>query len=477
MPSTPAGLTYSTTAIETTKDGQIIENLDLWVSSGNAITVTNDNVIIRNCIIHHVSGNGVLVDGASNVTVEDSLIVNASPPSGIAGESEATDINNIWVTESPGFKADHVTLRDGATGIYLGNSPDAVLSHIEGYNFHGPFPAGQFVQFYKSGNGTLSDFYASNPADSSRPEDIVSVIDSPNVTIARGVIDGDNSVSGVGVMFEGNSGGGKVDHVDAIHMGNGAFSSYSDNVSFNYTRSFDNIDADQGRGDSLSNALIWNVSGQGVSITNSTYTHAGNPDNIVWEDTQAKVLDVKEAPTATPMAHITNLFDWTTTGIDPTPTYVPTTVTPPPSVDGVGPDIDGTSGADLLRGTAESEDINALAGRDKLFGFGGKDELWGGAGRDVLHGGAGNDWLYGGKGSDKFVFTSGFGTDSIEDFQATGRAHDVVKFSKDFFSSYASVMATAHNVGADVWIDIGSDHLILNETDKTSLKASDFSFF
>ena len=159
-----------------------------------------------------------------------------------------------------------------------------------------------------------------NPADSSRPEDIVSVIDSPNVTIARGVIDGDNSVSGVGVMFEGNSGGGKVDHVDAIHMGNGAFSSYSDNVSFNYTRSFDNIDADQGRGDSLSNALIWNVSGSGVSITNSTYTHAGNPDNIVWEDTNATVLDVKEAPTASPMSHITNVFDWTTsdTGQDTT---------------------------------------------------------------------------------------------------------------------------------------------------------------
>ena len=295
-------------------------------------------------------------------------------PLGIAGESEATDINNIWVTESPGFKADHVTLRDGATGIYLGNSPDAVLSHLEGYNFHGPFPAGQFVQFYKSGNGTLSDFYASNPADSSRPEDIVSVIDSPNVTIARGVIDGDNSVSGVGVMFEGNSGGGKVDHVDAIHMGNGAFSSYSDNVSFNYTRSFDNIDADQGRGDSLSNALIWNVSGQGVSITNSTYTHAGNPDNIVWEDTDAKVLDVKEAPTASPMSHITNVFDWTTTGTgiadtDPTPTSDPIPLTPDPTPtptqrvdESVGPTSTAPPTPTLLNGTAESEDINASGG-------------------------------------------------------------------------------------------------------------------
>ena len=45
------------TPIHTISDGQIIENLDLHVASGDAITVTNDNVIIRNCRIHHQGGD------------------------------------------------------------------------------------------------------------------------------------------------------------------------------------------------------------------------------------------------------------------------------------------------------------------------------------------------------------------------------------------------------------------------------------
>ena len=246
--------------------------------------MTNDNVIIRNCIIHHVSGNGVLVDGASNVTVEDSLIVNDSPPSGIAGESEATDINNIWVMEFAWLQGRprHASRR---RHWHLSRQFSRTRPHPHrGIQLPRSFsgrPIRPVLQV--SERHAVGFLHLQRPAKS-RPEDIVSVIDSQNVTIARGVIDGDNSVSGVGVMFEGNSQGGWSKNVDAIHMGNGAFSSYSDNVSFNYTRSFDNIDADQGRGDSLSNALIWNVSGEGVSITNSTYTHAGNPDNIVWED-------------------------------------------------------------------------------------------------------------------------------------------------------------------------------------------------
>ena len=55
------------------------------------------------------------------------------------------------------------------------------------------------------------------------------------------------------------------------------------NVVFDDTRSFDNIYADQGRGPSASNALIWNHNAPSVSILNSTYTDPGNPNNIVWE--------------------------------------------------------------------------------------------------------------------------------------------------------------------------------------------------
>jgi hypothetical protein len=204
----------------------------------------------------------------------------------------------------------NATLREGSSGIYLVNSPGANISHVDGYDFHGPFPRGQLVQFDKSGNSTLTDFYVLNHAATSAPEDNVSVFASPNVTISNGVIDGNNSKTGVAVMFEYGSTGGRVFNVDAIHQGNGAFSSYDSDVIFNDTRSFDNIYADQGRGSSSSNALIWNHSAPGVSILNSTYTDAANPSNIVWGSQPANVVTVHEDPNAMPMEHIVNHYAW-----------------------------------------------------------------------------------------------------------------------------------------------------------------------
>jgi hypothetical protein len=301
-------LTHSTTAIHSSYDGQVIENLDLYVDHGDAVTITNDNVTLRDCRIHYADGTGVQVSGANHVTIENCEIIDTSPPSGnLQGTSEN---NNINVESSPNLTVHNVTLRDGSTGIYLLNSPDANISHVDGYDFHGPYPRGQFVQFDKSGDSTLTDFYVLDNAATSSPEDNVSVYASPNTIISNGVIDGNNSRTGVAVMFENGSTGGRVDNVDAIHQADGAFSSYNSDVIFNDTRSFDNIATDQGHGLPASNALIWNVSAPGVSITNSTYTNPANPDNIVWDVSKAVVADVHEDPTATPMAHIVNHYAW-----------------------------------------------------------------------------------------------------------------------------------------------------------------------
>ena len=303
-------LTRSAKAIQSSYDGQVIEDLDLYVDSGDAIAVRHDNVIIRNVRIHHTEGSGIVVSSASNVTIENCEIINSSPPTG-NGPETSTEIGNITAYASPNLTVDHVTLRDGSSGIYLLESPGATISNVEGYNFHGPFPRGQFVQFDKSGNSTLTDFYTYNDPAHSHPEDNISVYNSPNVKISHGVINGNNSPSGVAVMFEGNSAGGSVDHVDAIHQGNGAFSSYSKNVTFDYTRSFDNIATDQGRGLSMSNALIWNVSNTGISIHNSTYTNPAKPNNIVWDRNKAVLVDVRQDRNATPMdSPVHNHFDW-----------------------------------------------------------------------------------------------------------------------------------------------------------------------
>jgi hypothetical protein len=174
----------------------------------------------------------------------------------------------------------------------------------------GPFPGGQLVQFNRSGDASLTNFYAKNDADTSHPEDVVSVVDSPNVTVSNGVIDGDNSPSGVGVMFEGDSQGGQVSNVDAIHMGDGAFSSYSDDVTLNNVHAFDNIDDDQGRGTPMSDGLLFFAEGSNVSFLDATYTRPADADNIVNGDPD--VADISADPSAVAMSHVTNTFSWST---------------------------------------------------------------------------------------------------------------------------------------------------------------------
>jgi parallel beta helix pectate lyase-like protein len=307
-PGQPVNLVHTTTAIHSDHDGQVIQGLDIYVDHGDAVSITNNNVILENCRIHYADGNGVSISDASHVTIQNCEIIDTSPPSGINQGTNEND--DIVAQNAANLTVQNTTVRDGSTGLYLLDSPGATISHVDGYDFHGPYPRGQFVQFDKSGNSTLTDFYAFNDPAHSSPEDVVSVYASPNTTVSNGVIDGNNSQDGVGVMFENGSTGGRVTNVDAIHQANGAFSSYDSNVVFDHTRSFDNIATDQGRGLPSSNALIWNVSSGGVSIENSTYTHPADPGNIVWDASKAVVADVHQDPSATPMAHITNQFDW-----------------------------------------------------------------------------------------------------------------------------------------------------------------------
>jgi len=90
----------------------------------------------------------------------------------------------------------------------------------------GPFPRGQCVQFDKCNNSILEDFSCEND-NSSYTEDNVNVFESNNVTVRRGLIDGNNSPSGDGVMYEcGDKAhaymtSGLVENVDSVHQGNG----------------------------------------------------------------------------------------------------------------------------------------------------------------------------------------------------------------------------------------------------------------
>jgi hypothetical protein len=113
------------------------------------------------------------------------------------------------------------------------------------------------------------------------------------------------------------------------------------------------------------------------------------------------------------------------------------------------PVIDGTKNADTLTG----KDISEL-----LLGKGGNDVLRGMGGNDVLNGGAGNDTLIGGDGNDRFIFKTGYGTDTVRGFFEGDRIDlsqvDGITDFEDMLENHA------HQLGADVYIDAGNGEVL-----------------
>ena len=99
---------------------------------------------------------------------------------------------------------------------------------------------------------------------------------------------------------------------------------------------------------------------------------------------------------------------------------------------GIGCDwLDGGEGDDLLYGDTEIVDTSPLSWwngvlDDRLYGGSGNDTLFGGAGWDVLQGGEGNDTLFGGIGNDTYIFNTGDGVDTIDDYQDADQDHIIL---------------------------------------------------
>jgi pectate lyase len=302
-------LTKTTSPIKTSYVGQVIEGLDVWVENGNAIQINHDNVIVRNVRVHHKTGDGINVTDAKGVKIDHVEIINMDPPRGFNGESD-TSIINIEGFNASNLTITNTTVRDGASGIYIQQSPNVVVDHVDGYNFHGGFPRGQFVQFGFSDGSRLTNFYTKSDLYNSRTEDNINVYHSNNVTIENGVVDGNNSPSGVGVLFEGDSGGGIVRNVDVVRQSNGGFSSYSANVDFFDVRVFDGYNTDIGRGKAMSNGLSFAVTASGVGYDDATYTRPANPNNIFWGSEPAEFLDITAAPNAMVMDFRSYINEW-----------------------------------------------------------------------------------------------------------------------------------------------------------------------
>jgi Ca2+-binding RTX toxin-like protein len=113
-----------------------------------------------------------------------------------------------------------------------------------------------------------------------------------------------------------------------------------------------------------------------------------------------------------------------------------------------------------------------------LIGNGGDNALSGLGGKDVLDGGKGDDTLSGGALSDRFVFKSGYGNDTISDFDATTSAHDQLDLSGvKGIATFAALQPHMAQHGSAVVIDFGhGDTITLEHVKLNTLDAGDFLF-
>ena len=125
--------------------------------------------------------------------------------------------------------------------------------------------------------------------------------------------------------------------------------------------------------------------------------------------------------------------------------------------------INGTSASgNTLIGSSQSDIINAFDGSSG----------------DVLDGRGGSDTLTGGSGDDRYIYSSGYSTDTIVGFVAGAGTPDKIDLTGiPTVHNLADVLAVATQSGANTVFNFsGGDTLTLQNIQKTALAADDFIF-
>lgn len=133
--------------------------------------------------------------------------------------------------------------------------------------------------------------------------------------------------------------------------------------------------------------------------------------------------------------------------------------------------IRGNNGINTLIGNAGDDILFGFGGNDTLSGGSGADSLYGDAGSDNINGGTGNDALRGGAGRDTFVFTSGFGDDTLYDFTVGFDSIDVSTLS---LGTFADVLSNTADVSGDAVITLSGNTITLTGVTKSQLLSTDF---
>ncbi len=108
----------------------------------------------------------------------------------------------------------------------------------------------------------------------------------------------------------------------------------------------------------------------------------------------------------------------------------------------------GTNVENLVLSGSSAVNGIGTATANALTGNGGANTLTGNAGDDTLDGAAGNDVLAGGTGADVYRFGAGYGTDTIQENDATAGVTDAVQFIGSVTQSSVTFSRTGNNLEA-----------------------------
>ena len=247
--------------------GAVVE--DMWIrvsTSGVAALrcIDSPGVVLRRLRIEHAhDGVGIKFERCDRIRIED-VAISALDARKRPNRCSLpfNDCDNIHGVRSREVVIERVRVSGGSTGIELRRCERAHLRSIIAMNVLGPYPRGQCVQFSSSPYAHLDEFLCRNRPYDSWTEDSISVWRSAHVRVSNGLIDGNNSPTGVGIIFENDdahSTGGSIHNVDAIHMGNGCFSGYpARELSMSRVRcGWNHCNGTGGRGPPASGGQMW----------------------------------------------------------------------------------------------------------------------------------------------------------------------------------------------------------------------------
>lgn len=126
----------------------------------------------------------------------------------------------------------------------------------------------------------------------------------------------------------------------------------------------------------------------------------------------------------------------------------------------------GSSGNDQLEGNRGADILSAMADNDTNKAGNGSDTPFGGDGDDILNGGA---------GTDLFVFHSGFGQDTVTEFNASA---DHIELAIGLYDNFQDLQPHMQQVGQDVVTTISdAEAVTLQKVTLADLDPNDFTIF